>query len=192
MNSPNRSSKMSDIEEAKSGPKPRAAAHAAFESGVTEMIVGCALLRILQDLVGLADLLEADFGARVLGIAVGMAFLGEPPVGRFELLVARSAGKSEDFIVIALGHFLARVLRMRAICRIALKLGDSDVWRAGEGQGANILHEALLSVAVNRRPPNAAPGKMRARRRRRARQSSGIRLSAGGEDRLRPTFSCRP
>ena len=78
------------------------------------MVVGGALLRVLQDLVGLADLLEANLGARVLGVVVGMAFLGEPPVGRLKLLLARAPGDAQDLIVVALGHVQARALRIRA------------------------------------------------------------------------------
>ena len=61
---------MSDIEEAKSGAEPAGAAAAEpFERGMAEVVVGCALLRVLQDLVGLAHLPEAQFRARIAGIA---------------------------------------------------------------------------------------------------------------------------
>ena len=62
MNSPNRSSKISDIEAEKSGPKPCAAGpppSAGLEGGVAELVVGGAPLRVLQRLVGLVELLEA-------------------------------------------------------------------------------------------------------------------------------------
>ena len=95
---------MSDIEEAKSGPKPRAPPAAVLEGGVAELVVGGALLRVLQDLVGLVQLLEADLGALVAGIAVGVKLLGEPPVGGFELLLARAPGEPECLVVVALGH----------------------------------------------------------------------------------------
>jgi hypothetical protein len=69
---------------------------------MAEMIVGRALLGVLQDLIGLADLLEANLGAGVLGVAVGMAFLGKPPVGRLDLLIAGSSGEAQDLVVAAL------------------------------------------------------------------------------------------
>ena len=76
------------------GPEAAAAAAAAVERGMPEVVVGRALLRVLQDLVGLVDLLEAQLGARVAGIAVGMEFLGEPPVSRLQLLLARAPGNA--------------------------------------------------------------------------------------------------
>src|SRR5690606_22511980 len=50
----------------------RAAPHSLFEGGMSETVVGCALLRILEDLVRFADFLEAVFTLRVAGIAIGM------------------------------------------------------------------------------------------------------------------------
>ena len=75
-----------------------------LEGGVAEVIVGGALLRVLQDLVGLVQLLEAHLGVRVAGIAVGVEFLGEPPVGGLQLLLVGATGKPEGLIVVALGH----------------------------------------------------------------------------------------
>ena len=98
---------MSDIDEAKSGPKPRAPPDRLLEGGVAEVVVGGALLRVLQDLVGLVQLLEAHLGAVVAGIAVGMEFLGEPPVSGLELLLVGAPGKPERLVVVALGHVSA-------------------------------------------------------------------------------------
>ena len=64
-----------------------AASDAAVECGMAELVVGGALLRVLQDLVGLVDFLEAALGVVVSGIAIRMAFLGEPAVGGLELLL---------------------------------------------------------------------------------------------------------
>ena len=107
MNSPNRSSKMSDMEDAKSGPKPpgrRGAAHAAFERGMAELVVGRALLGVLQGLVGLVDLLEFLFGRLVAGVAVGVEFLGELAIGGLQVLLAGAARHAQCLVVIALGH----------------------------------------------------------------------------------------
>ena len=98
---------------------------------MAEVIVGGALLRILQDLVGLVQLLEAHLGVRVAGIAVGVELLGEPPVGRLELLLAGATGKPQRFIVVALGHVQRGSFGL-VHDAIAL-LGDSDVFNAGEG-----------------------------------------------------------
>ena len=86
---------MSDIEEAKSGPKPPGAPVAAVECGVAELVVGRALLRVLQDLVGLVQLLELLLGGLVAGIAVGVAVLGEPAERRLDVLLARPPGSRE-------------------------------------------------------------------------------------------------
>ncbi len=71
---------------------------------MTEVIVGRPLLRVLQDLVGLAHLLKADFGARIAGIAVRVVFLGEPPVCGFDLRLTRHPREPKCFIVAPLGH----------------------------------------------------------------------------------------
>ncbi len=54
-----------------------ASAHAVIECGVAEFVVGRALLRILQGLVGLVQLLEVLFGGLVPGVFIGVTFLGE-------------------------------------------------------------------------------------------------------------------
>ena len=112
---------MSDIDEAKSGPKPWPPRPCAVEGGVAELVVGGALLRVLQGLVGLVQLLELVLGGLVAGIAVGMAVLGEPAEGRLDVLLARPPGKPQHLVVVALGHepvFQSRSCRRRepALC----------------------------------------------------------------------------
>ena len=82
----------------------RPAAHAAFERGVAELIVSGALLRILQRLVGLVNLLESPLRLFVSRIAVGMAFLGEGSIGGFNLNIGGAPLDAEDLIIIALSH----------------------------------------------------------------------------------------
>ncbi len=79
---------MSDIDEAKSGPKPpgRLAAATALEGGMTELVIGRALLRVLQDLIGLGDFLELVLRLLVARVLVGMMFLGELAKRGFEVL----------------------------------------------------------------------------------------------------------
>ena len=48
--------------------------YGVLKTGVAEAVIGCALLRILQGLVGLADLLELLLGFMVAGILVRMEF----------------------------------------------------------------------------------------------------------------------
>src|SRR6516225_2452587 len=75
-----------------------------LESGVAEAVVGRALVGILEDLVGLIDLLEADFAALVAGIAIGVPLHGELAEGGFQFALARRALDLEDLVVAALGH----------------------------------------------------------------------------------------
>ena len=102
---------------------------------MAEMVVGGALLRILQDLVGLANLLEAQLGAVVVRIAVGMEFLGEAPVSRLELQLAGTSRNSEGLVVAALGHVDRGSFGFAHQPKSPL-IGDSDVWSAGEDQAA--------------------------------------------------------
>src|SRR5258707_12943951 len=75
-----------------------------LESGVAEAVVGRALVGMLEDLVGLIDLLEADFAALVAGIAIGAPLPGELAEGGFQFAVARRALDLETLVETALGH----------------------------------------------------------------------------------------
>ena len=46
-------------------------AHAAFEGGMAEAVIGGALLIVLQDVIGFVDFLELDFGGVVARIRSG-------------------------------------------------------------------------------------------------------------------------
>ena len=81
---------MSDMEEVNSGPKPapaRPPAHAAFEGRVAEAVIGGALLRVLQHVIGFVDFLEFVLGRLVAGIGIGMILLGELAEGALQLLL---------------------------------------------------------------------------------------------------------
>ena len=52
--------------------------------GVTETVVGRALLIVLQDVVGFVEFLEFDFGAVIAGIAIGMQLHRELAVFRLQ------------------------------------------------------------------------------------------------------------
>ena len=89
----------------KSAPKPGPdAAHAVLEGGVAETVVGRALVRVFEDLVGFVDFLEAVLGFLVAGIAIGMADHGLLAEGGLDVAVARGAFDRESFVVAALGH----------------------------------------------------------------------------------------
>src|SRR6185436_2221112 len=84
----------------------RGAAAVAIEGGVAELVVGGALLRVAQRLIGLVQLLELRLGTLVAGIAVGVAVLGEPSERRLDVLLARPPGEPQYVVVVALGHKL--------------------------------------------------------------------------------------
>ena len=64
------------------------AAHAAaaLEGGVAEAVVGRALLLVLQDVIGFADVLELLLGFLVARVAVRVMLHGELAVGLLEFL----------------------------------------------------------------------------------------------------------
>jgi hypothetical protein len=68
---------------------------------VPEAIVGGALLGVGEHGVGLGALLEAFLRVRIIGIAVGMMLQGELAVGALDLLLARGADYTQDFVIIA-------------------------------------------------------------------------------------------
>src|SRR6516162_1597006 len=71
---------------------------------MAEAVIGSALFRILEDLVGLVDFLEAMLAAGIAGIAVRMPLHRELAERRFELAVGGTALDFEDFVIAALGH----------------------------------------------------------------------------------------
>src|SRR5262245_40890637 len=85
-----------------------------LERGVTEAVIGCALVRVLEHFVGFVDFLEAGLGALVAGIAVGMPFHRQLAARGFQLAIGRRAFDLEDFVVAAFRH--ARV-QPRHFCR---------------------------------------------------------------------------
>src|SRR3546814_8942794 len=68
-----------------------ASAHAAIlEGGVAEAVVGGALVRILQAVIGLADRLEFGISVQEAAIAIGKAVHGQAARGGLErILVSR-------------------------------------------------------------------------------------------------------
>jgi hypothetical protein len=83
---------------------------------VAELVVGGALLRVAQHLVGLLRLLEVLLGLRVVRIAVRVPLHGEAPVGLLQVLLAGVAVDAQHFVVVALRH-LPRLDGKRATSR---------------------------------------------------------------------------
>ncbi len=77
---------------------------AALEGGMAETVIGRALVRILQDLVGFVDLLETDLAVLVARVAIGMPFHRELAEGGFQLAVGGGALDLENLVVAALSH----------------------------------------------------------------------------------------
>ena len=83
-----------------------AGAAAVLEGGMAEAVIGRALLRVAQALVGGVDFLELDLGGLVAVVAVGMELHGELAEGRLQHLVVAASRHAEDFVEIALAHSL--------------------------------------------------------------------------------------
>jgi hypothetical protein len=89
-----------------------AGAHASLrvDAGVAVLVVGGALLRVGEDLVGFLGLLELLFRLWVVRIAVGMVLHGQLAVGLLDVLIRSVAVDAEDFVVVALlCHFVGSV-----------------------------------------------------------------------------------
>ena len=83
-----------------------AAVHAAILEGrMAEPVVGRALLRILQRLVGFADFLELVLAGVVAGIAVRMKLHRELAESSFQLLLVSALLDPEGFVEISLHFF---------------------------------------------------------------------------------------
>src|SRR6266542_147147 len=77
-----------------------AGAHAAFEGGWPIAVVGGALLGILQDVVGVVDVLEPLLGVLVIPIAVRMMLHGELSERLLEVVGARRPVDSEQLVIV--------------------------------------------------------------------------------------------
>ncbi len=84
-------------------PAATAAAHALLERVVTEPVVGRALLRVFQAIVGNADRLEPRFRLGIAGIAVGMILHRQLAIGGFQLRTIGPAFHLEQFVKIDVG-----------------------------------------------------------------------------------------
>src|SRR5690606_54802 len=78
-----------DIREATGATGSREAARIGVDAGMAEAVVGLALGRLGQDLVGFLDLLELGLGRLVVRIAVGMVLHREFPIGLLQVIGGR-------------------------------------------------------------------------------------------------------
>ena len=78
---------------------------ALLEGGVAIAIVGRTLLIILQDVVGLVDLLELRLRLLVPRIAIGVKLHGEFSIGLLQVLRTRLPRHTQGGVVVLLRHF---------------------------------------------------------------------------------------
>ncbi len=81
----------------------RGRAPAVLEGRVPVAVVGGALLRVHQHLVGLAEFLESLFGLVIAGILVRMKLDRKFAVGSLDFLFGGLAANFQDFVIVALG-----------------------------------------------------------------------------------------
>jgi ABC-type uncharacterized transport system permease subunit len=72
-----------------------------IDTGVTVLIVGRALVRVGEHLVGLFGLLEAVLRLLVTLIAVRVMLHGQLAVGLLDVVVGGAFGQAEGFVVVA-------------------------------------------------------------------------------------------
>jgi hypothetical protein len=77
---------------------------------MAEAVVGPPLLVVLQDVVGLLDLLEALLGRFIARIDVRVEFSGQPAVGLLDLGFGGSPRQAQNLVVVAFGHALVGII----------------------------------------------------------------------------------
>ena len=97
----------------------------------TELVVGLALLGVGEDLVGLADLLEALLGRGVALVDVGMVLAGKATEGLLDVGLTGALVYAEGGVVVAILHRLRLFLghRRRLLRREHRGLGWRGSWR---------------------------------------------------------------
>jgi hypothetical protein len=81
---------------------PRPSTHTGVDTCVAELIVGCPLLSIGENLIGLFSLLEVllGFGPQATGIAIRVVFHCETPVGLLDLRLTGILVDTQDFVIV--------------------------------------------------------------------------------------------
>ena len=101
---------------------------AVLEGGMAEAVIGRALVLVLEDFIGLVDLLEADLAALVAGVAIGVPLHGELAEGGLQRAVVGGALDAQDLVVAALGHSRVppRHFCRRVIAELYLVIHDAS------------------------------------------------------------------
>ncbi len=81
---------------------------------MAELVVGGALLRIGQHIVGLLGFLEPGFGLVIVLIAVRMVLHRETPVSFLQISFVGVPGYAQNFVIIAFRHWVATSLQLPA------------------------------------------------------------------------------
>jgi hypothetical protein len=119
--------------EAEAGAAARPVA-AILEGGVAEAVIGGALLLVLQDLVGLAQLLELVLGRLVAGVAVGMVLHRQLAIRLLDVLGAGPAPHPKRLVKILLSHRSPKPCRQAANSRT----NENPLPHCGRGQGEGL------------------------------------------------------
>jgi hypothetical protein len=77
---------------------------------MTELIVGGPLLLVAQNLVGFGDLTEFRRRRIIVGVAVGVVFLGEASIGLLDVFLVGPTLDAQHLVIIAFGHGSMRLL----------------------------------------------------------------------------------
>src|SRR5690606_9163358 len=92
---------LEDVGESAAATKSATARETAIlEGGVAEAVIGGALLRVAQRLIGFVDFLEAMFRRLVAGIAIGVAIHGQLAERRLQRLFIGAFGDAQNFVEI--------------------------------------------------------------------------------------------
>jgi hypothetical protein len=81
-------------------PARPAGSHAALEGGRSVAVIGRALVGILQDVVGVIDVLELLLGVLVAVIAIRVMLHGELPERLLDVIGARRSADSEQLVIV--------------------------------------------------------------------------------------------
>ena len=88
----------------RAGAGATAASGGRVNTGVTELIIGCAFLSVAQHFIGFFDFLEAHFRLGVTRVAIRMVFHRQTAIGFFQVGVTRSVRNAQYFVIVAFGH----------------------------------------------------------------------------------------
>src|SRR6185312_13650446 len=106
-----------------------AAATALFESGMAEAVVSGALLIVLQDVIGLVNILEAVLGLFVARIAVGMILHGELTERLLDVVARGITPHAEQLIEVLFRHRNYLVPRLRTPGASTGEVATGSPWK---------------------------------------------------------------